>query len=35
MEAYMLAKLMAWIEEHHENFVSWVEVFAILWLVWV
>jgi hypothetical protein len=34
-EIYMCAKLLAWTEEHHENFVSWIDAFTVIWILWV
>ena len=35
MELYMLIKILAWTDEHTGGFVSWAEIYHILWLLWV
>jgi hypothetical protein len=31
----MLIKILSWTEEHTGGFVSWAEIYHILWLFWV
>ena len=31
----MLLKLLSYTQEHSGNFTSWIDVYHILWLLWV
>jgi len=35
MELYILIKIVSWTDEHTGSFVSWAEIYHILWLLWV